>query len=98
MKIDATSNYPPVYRTGNNGSAAKAATPAAGRANKTDVVDFSRGQTVVPDKSAASLKVGLLRDIAAPTDSERLAALKADIKAGNYRASTDELVDSILNL
>lgn len=96
MKIDAMSGYG-VFRTNNN-AAVPAKVPAAApeALNKTDVVDFSRGQTPAPDKSLLAIKSSILRDIAQPADPEALAALREDVRAGAYRPSTDELVDAIL--
>lgn len=92
MKINALSGYN-VYRK--NGTAPVKAQAAPERAGKTDVVEFSRGQTSAPDQMP-SLKASILSDIAQPTSPQKLAELKAAVQAGSYYRSTDELVNAIL--
>lgn len=93
MKIDALSSYP-AYRGG--GAPAKAAAARSDRTGKTDVVDFSRGQSAAPDKNLLAIKSGILHDVAMPTPAKDLAALKESIREGSYHRSTDEIVDAIL--
>lgn len=95
MKIDAMSGYS-VYRKNSGASPAKAAPSQTESANKTDVVEFSRGQTAAPNKDFLSLKSGIMSDISRSASPEKLAALKDSIREGSYRPSMDQLVDAIL--
>lgn len=97
MKIDITSNYT-MYRKNISGEGVAVKNSASKKdASKTDVVDFSRGQTAVPDKTTVTLKAGLQRDISAPADKARIASLQESVKNNTYRVSTEELIESILN-
>ena len=96
MKIDATSNYG-LYRKPIGGDMLPAKKASKNNtAAKTDVADFSRGNTSVTDKRMASLKASLQHDIASSSDPQRIAQLRAQVRSGEYRVSTEELIDAIL--
>lgn len=99
MKIEINGGYG-VY----NKKVAKENTKVAGAsaeaskktAESSDVVDISRGNTTIADKSFMALKANLQREINQPASSERIEQLRAAIKNGSYRIPTETLIDSIL--
>lgn len=95
MKIDLNTNYSIFRKTGGQ-QPAKTASVQTDRSSKTDVVDFSRGQTTAPGKELTNLRSNLLRDVSAPAGADQLASLKDRIREGSYHPSTDEIVNAIL--
>lgn len=98
MKVELNGNYG-VYgkKVSKESTSAKNVSAEAGKkAAETDVVDISRGNTTISDKSFMTLKSNLQREINQPASSERLEQLRSDVKNGTYRIPTEALIDSIL--
>ena len=92
MKVDFSARLNPYQK--NSINAAK--TPAAKQEAKTDIAEFSRGNTAMADKRLIGLKSSLQADLYAPADAGRIAELKQQVRDGSYKVSTEELVDAIL--
>lgn len=96
MKIDVTNGYG-VFRKKIDAEKPAVKNAGGGESKKTsDVAEFSRGSTAIADKSLVTLKSSIQRDISQPASSERIEQLRAAVKNGTYRISTEAIVDSIL--
>lgn len=98
MKIDVNGGYGAYRKNVQSDTSAAKSSGAGGskKASGTDVIEISRGHTAGVEKGFTSLKANLQRDISQSASSDRIEQLRADIKNGTYRISTDALVDSIL--
>lgn len=96
MKINVDGGYS-IYNKKSSGEGRSVKGERSGESKKTsDVAAFSRGNTAIADKSLVSLKSSIQRDISQTASAERLEQLRADVKNGTYRVSTEALIDSIL--
>lgn len=96
MKIDFNAGVSLYRKNTPDSTAAGKNTSAAEAAGKTDVLDFSHGAGALPDKSMLGLKAAIQRDVAYPSDPQRLEQLKADVRNKSYRVPTEALVDAVL--
>ena len=65
-------------------------------AGKTDVAEFSRGTHSALDKALLSAKTAIQGGVGANAHTERLEALRQNIKNGDYHVPSREIVAAIL--
>lgn len=96
MKIDVNSGYG-IYNKKLTAEAktVKSGSPDGGK-KTSDVVDISRGNTAIADKSLVALKSNIQRDVSLNASAERIGQLQSAIKNGTYYIPTEALVNSIL--
>lgn len=97
MKIDVSGGYNIVRKNVSGDKLSKSASADSGKkAASADVVEISRGNTAIADKSLLTLKSSLQRDVSQPATAERMEQLRSSVKNGTYRIPTEDLVDSMI--
>jgi anti-sigma28 factor (negative regulator of flagellin synthesis) len=66
---------------------------------KTDIVDFKKGSSVMSfDKALSNAKVSAMNEVIKPASAQTVASLSAQVKSGQYAASSEQIADAILTM